>query len=105
MTLMEAPFDTEFLIRRHTQLLVQAADLPERSSAQAHIEQLACKLSVYVSKLADEPSKKRRARRTGCFSENAEPRRGCFAEFIQVAQAGPGMPCIARARLGLSRCG
>jgi hypothetical protein len=61
---MEAPFDTTFLVRRHTQLLVEAADLPERSSAQAHIEQLACTLSVYVSKLADEPSKKRRARRT-----------------------------------------
>ena len=65
---MEAPFDTTFLVPRHTQLLVEAADLPERSSAQAHIEQLACTLSVYVSKLADEPSKKRRARRTGCFS-------------------------------------
>src|SRR5438045_3475397 len=78
---MEAPFDTTFLVRRHTQLLVQAADLPERSSAQAHIEQLACKLSVYVSKLADEPSKKRRARRTGCFSENAEHcAEGCCVE-------------------------
>jgi hypothetical protein len=46
---MEAPFDTKFLVRRHTQLLVQAADLPEQSSAQAHIEQLACKLSDYLS--------------------------------------------------------
>ena len=63
MTLMEAPFDTEFLIRRHTQLLVQAADLPEQSSAQAHIEQLACKLSDYVSQFADL-SKEHRDRRT-----------------------------------------
>jgi hypothetical protein len=61
---MEAPFDTKFLVRRHTQLLVQAADLPERSSAQAHIERLACKLSDYVSKLADLSSKTHRDRRT-----------------------------------------
>jgi hypothetical protein len=60
---MEAPFDTEFLIRRHTQLLMQAADLPERSSAQAHIEELARKLSEYVSEFPDEPAKKRRTRR------------------------------------------
>jgi hypothetical protein len=65
---MEAPLDTNFLIRRITQLWVEAADLPDRSPAQAHIEELACKLSVYVSKLADEPPKKRRARRTGCSS-------------------------------------
>jgi hypothetical protein len=48
---MEVPFDTEFLIRRIGQLWTQAADLPERSPAQAHIEQLACKLSDYVSAL------------------------------------------------------
>jgi hypothetical protein len=61
---MEAPFDTKFLVRRHTQLLVQAADLPEQSSAQAHIEQLACKLSDYLSELADLSSKKHRDCRT-----------------------------------------
>jgi hypothetical protein len=61
---MEAPFDTNFLVRRHTQLLVQAADLPEQSSAQAHIEQLARKLSDYVSELADLSSKNHRDRRT-----------------------------------------
>ena len=77
---MEAPFDTTFLVRRHTQLLVQAADLPERSSAQAHIEQLACKLSAYALKLA-EPSEKRRARRTDCFRENTEHcAEGCCAK-------------------------
>jgi hypothetical protein len=64
---MEAPFDTKFLVRRMTQLLVEAADLPE-SPGQEHIEQLARKLSDYVSQLADEPSKKRRARCTGCSS-------------------------------------
>jgi hypothetical protein len=52
---MEAPFDTKFLVRRHTQLLVQAADLPEQSSAQAHIEQLACKLSDYSRSLQTRP--------------------------------------------------
>ena len=46
---MEAPFDTEFLIRRIGQLWTQAADLPEQSAAQAHIEALAGKLSDYVS--------------------------------------------------------
>ena len=51
LAVMEAPFDTTFLVRRHTQLLVQAAHLPERSSAQAHIEELACRLSDYVSAL------------------------------------------------------
>jgi len=35
---MEAPFETEFLIRRIGQLWTQAADLPERSAAQAQIE-------------------------------------------------------------------
>ena len=48
---MEVPFDTEFLIRRIGQLWTQAADLPERSPAQAHIEELACTLSDYVSAL------------------------------------------------------
>ena len=59
---MEAPFDTKFLVRRMTQLLVEAADLPE-SPGQEHIEQLARKLSDYVSQLADV-SKKHRDRRT-----------------------------------------
>jgi hypothetical protein len=46
---MEQAFDTEFLIRRIGQLWAQAAGLPEKSPAQAHIEELACKLSDYVS--------------------------------------------------------
>jgi hypothetical protein len=56
---MEAPFETEFLIRRIEQLWTQAAHLPEKSPAQAHIEQLACQLSEYVS---------------GLYGENAELR-------------------------------
>lgn len=48
---MEAPFDTEFLIRRIGQLWAQASALPEKSPAQAHIEELACELSEYVSAL------------------------------------------------------
>ena len=48
---MEVPLDTQFLIRRIGQSWTQAADLPERSPAQAHIEELACKLSDYVSAL------------------------------------------------------
>jgi hypothetical protein len=48
---MEQAFDTEFLIRRIGQLWAQAAGLPEKSPAQAHIEELACKLSDYVSGL------------------------------------------------------
>ena len=60
MAVMQAPLDTKFLIQRLTQLLVEAADLPERSPAQKHIEELASKLAEYVSQLADEPSEKRR---------------------------------------------
>jgi hypothetical protein len=48
---MEAPFETEFLIRRIGQLWAQAAALPEKSAAQARVEELACKLSDYVSAL------------------------------------------------------
>jgi hypothetical protein len=48
---LEAPFETEFLIRRIGQLWAQAAALPEKSAAQAHVEELACKLSDYVSAL------------------------------------------------------
>jgi len=48
---MQAPFETEFLIRRIGQLWTQAAALPEKSPAQAHIEELACQLSDYVSAL------------------------------------------------------
>jgi hypothetical protein len=54
---MEAPFETEFLIRRIGQLWTQAADLPERSAAQAQIEELACKLSDYVSGLYQKQPK------------------------------------------------
>jgi len=46
---MAPAFETEFLIRRIGQLWLQAAGLPERSPMQAHIEELACKLSDYVS--------------------------------------------------------
>jgi hypothetical protein len=59
---MQAPFDTSFLVRRITQLWVEAADLPEKSHAQAHIEELACKLSDYVSRLPHEASGKCRKR-------------------------------------------
>lgn len=48
---MQAPFETEFLIRRIGQLWAQAAALPEKSPAQAHVEELAGKLSDYVSVL------------------------------------------------------
>jgi hypothetical protein len=48
---MEQAFETDFLIRRIGQLWTQAAALPEKSPAQAHIEELACKLSDYVSAL------------------------------------------------------
>jgi hypothetical protein len=51
---MEAPFDTEFLIRRIDQLWTQAAHLPEKSAAQTRIEELACNLSDYVSSLYAE---------------------------------------------------
>ena len=66
---MEAPFETEFLIRRIGQLWAQAAGLPEKSSAQAQIEELACKLSDYVSELYREKPKRRRrvADETGCL--------------------------------------
>jgi hypothetical protein len=40
---MQAPFETEFLIRRIGQLWTEAAALPEKSPAQAHIEELACR--------------------------------------------------------------
>ena len=43
------PFETEFLVRRIGQLWTEAAGLPETSPAQAHIEELASKLSDYVS--------------------------------------------------------
>jgi hypothetical protein len=48
---MEQAFETEFLIRRIGQLWTQAAALPEKSPAQARIEELACQLSDYVSAL------------------------------------------------------
>jgi hypothetical protein len=48
---MEAPFETEFLIRRIEQLWTQAARSPEKSAAQRHIEELAWELSDYVSRL------------------------------------------------------
>jgi len=51
---MEALFETEFLIRRIGQLWSQAARLPEKSAAQTHIEELACALSDYVSRLYGE---------------------------------------------------
>jgi len=51
---MEAPFETEFLIRRIGQLWTQAARLPEKSAAQTRIEELACNLSDYVSRLYGE---------------------------------------------------
>ena len=51
MSAMEQAFETEFLIRRLGQLWTEAAALPERSPAQAHIEELASKLSDYVSAL------------------------------------------------------
>ena len=51
---MEAPFETEFLIRRIEQLWTQAARLPEKGAAQRHIEELACELSDYVSRLYGE---------------------------------------------------
>ena len=51
---MEALFETEFLIRRIGQLWSQAARLPEKSAAQTHIEELACELSDYVSRLYGE---------------------------------------------------
>jgi hypothetical protein len=51
---MQAPSETEFLVRRIGQLWEQAADLPERSPAQAHIEELACELSAYVCSLYRE---------------------------------------------------
>jgi CelD/BcsL family acetyltransferase involved in cellulose biosynthesis len=56
---------TDFLDRRITQLWAQAAKLPERSPAQAHIEWLACELSDYMSGLKQEPlhSKKRKPRK------------------------------------------
>jgi hypothetical protein len=58
---MEAPFETEFLIRRIGQLWAQAADLPEKSAAQTHIEELACELSDYVSRLCGENAEFREA--------------------------------------------
>lgn len=58
---MEAPFETEFLIRRIEQLWTQAARLPEKSAAQRHIEELACELSDYVSRLYNENAEFRRA--------------------------------------------
>ena len=58
---MQAPFDTEFLIRRIGQLWAQAAGLPETSPAQAHIEELASKLSDYVSRLYGENAEFREA--------------------------------------------
>jgi len=65
---MEAPFETEFLIRRIGQLWTQAADLPERSAAQAQIEELACKLSDYVSGLYQkQPRAETRRRRKSVF--------------------------------------
>ena len=51
---MEVLFDTEFLIRRIGQLWSQAAGLPEKSTAQRHIEGLAGGLSDYVSRLYGE---------------------------------------------------
>ena len=70
MAVIEAPFDTNFLIRRITQLWVEAAELPERSSAQAHIEGLARTLSDYVSVLSAPPSKTRRRRGDKSVSGN-----------------------------------
>ena len=58
---MQAPFETEFLIRRIGQLWTQAAALPEKSPAQAHIEELACQLSDYVSRLYGENAEFREA--------------------------------------------
>jgi hypothetical protein len=69
---MEAPLDTNFLIRRITQLWVEAADLPDRSPAQAHIEELACKLSDYVSKLAENHQKSAGPAAPDVLRENAE---------------------------------
>jgi hypothetical protein len=58
---MEAPFETEFLIRRIGQLWAEAAHLPEKSAAQRHIEELACELSDYVSRLYGENAEFREA--------------------------------------------
>jgi hypothetical protein len=63
MAVMEATCDTQFLIRRITQLWVQGAELPEGSPAQAHIEDLARKLSDYVSGLPHESSRQCRKSR------------------------------------------
>jgi hypothetical protein len=58
---MQEPFDTEFLIRRVGQLWTEAANLPESSPVQQHIETLALALSDYVAYRHDnlriEPTK------------------------------------------------
>ena len=89
---MEAPFDTEFLIRRHTQLLVQAADLPERSSAQAHIEELARKLSDYLSQLADKSSKTHRDRRTEKSASRSQWRERYGAAAAELRENAETLP-------------
>jgi hypothetical protein len=66
---MEAPFETEFLIRRIGQLWAEAAGLPEASPAQKHIEELASNLSGYVSHL---------------YGENAEFREAGYRESISA---------------------
>ncbi len=70
---MEAPFETEFLIRRIGQLWTQAADLPERSAAQAQIEELACKLSDYVSGLSRNNGRAETRRRRKSVLVNERP--------------------------------
>ena len=70
---METPFQTEFLIRRIGQLGIQAADLPERSAAQAHIEALACKLSDYVSGLYQNNRRVETRRRRKSMFVNERP--------------------------------
>ena len=59
---MKQAFETEFLIRRIGQLWAQAAELPERTPAQARVEELACKLSDYVSGLYQQPPTERGGR-------------------------------------------
>ena len=58
---MQAPFDTEFLIRRIGQLWAEAAGLSETSPAQKRIEELASNLSGYVSRLYGENAEFREA--------------------------------------------
>ena len=58
---MQAPLETEFLIPRIGQMWTQAAELPEKSPAQAHIEELAYELSAYVSRIYGENAEFREA--------------------------------------------